>query len=183
MRKTILCAVACVCAAMPAFLSGCGGGGGNRSLAQMSGPVSATGRYADLRFAVSAPKRTYAVGETIPLTFTVQNTGAADETVLHYFTVTDGAVSLPNGLQVARLNQGAVFPGIVLDKPYTLRFPAGQTQSFPMQWNQQTSVGQGGTQAPPGVYRIRAYVDVDNLSGRTVPLGTLGTDDLTVEIK
>lgn len=69
--------------------AGCGSGGSNApaqtatvlpvaSPSPSDGPVSATGRYQDLVFSVTAPKRVYARGETIPLTMTVQNTGSTN---------------------------------------------------------------------------------------------------------
>ena len=164
----------------PLFLSGCGGGGS--ASPQTSGPVSATGRYAHLRFSATAPKRTYAVGEPIPLTFTVQNTGTTEENILLYRGALNGAVSLPNGLQVATLNQSAVYPGNIVPLQ-SMAFPPGETKTFAQRWDQQTAADQGGTQAPLGKYRIRVYFDVDTLSGRTVPAGDLGTDNLTIEIK
>ena len=192
-----LSCVACV-------VGGCGGGGGSAtpgglskgiaagdtpllptpaSLPSANESVSATGRYQDLIFTLSADKKVYTNSEFVPLTLTVQNTGTTSASSIVYDNPADGEVTTQSGENISPLVDEPFTTGQVR-VPHPVVYPAGQTVSFPLQWRQQKKVGnQADGQAAPGTYRIRAFIAVDNLDGVAVPTHALGTDYLEVEIQ
>ena len=198
--------VASAFAGLVVVLGGCGSGGSssNRgsSLSSSSkgsviadatlspsptpdGPVSTSRSYGNLIFTLTAPKRVYAVSETVPLTFTVQNTGTTDASSIFTFNATDGEVTTQNGEAITPLfNPGPFNLGNAHTGPLQLVYPAGQTVSFTLRWTQnQKGYAQADKQVTPGIYRIRAFVAVDNLDGVDVPTHALGTDFLEVEVR
>ena len=204
MNKLALPLVAGLAVAASLFLlAGCGSGGGTSPSMSISpplvvttpspsptptpspsptpdGPVSATGRYQDLVFTVTAPKRVYAHGEVVPLTFTVQNTGTTDafsDYVFHRYLF-DGEVKTPDGQTFLSTLVNRAGGGGNLTSGRIV-YQAGQTITYQTEWYQT------GTQslAMPGMYRVRAYMTVDNLNGNPVSVYTLGTDFLDIVVQ
>ena len=187
MRKSFWFAVSFV--ASVCLLSGCGGGGGENTyrspptVAPTKGLVSATGRFQDLVFTATAPKRIYAVGENVPLTLTVENQGSADHySLVSYFNRTvDAIVYAENGEDLGTI----VFPpngaGGPVDVP--LVYEAGKSRSFSLTWHQSTFLPNQREPLPRGTYRLRLFIGVDNLDGSPTPEHALGTDDLEIIIQ
>ena len=146
-------------------------------------PVSATGRYQNLIFTLSADKKVYTDGEFVPLILSVQNTGDIDASSIIYYNPADGEVTTQSGKMISPLIDEPFTTG-QLRVPHPIVYPAGQTVSFPLLWRQQKKVGdRADGQAVPGTYRIRAFIAVDNLDGAAVPTHALGTDYLEVIVQ
>ena len=149
------------------------------------GAVSATGRYQDLVFTVTAPKGNYIQGEPVPLTFTVQN-NSTQEAVFQYSTLApepcNGTVYSSDG-NIVRTHIIYGFPGASDPGNYQyLRIPAGQTSTFDMPWNQKNQ--SLNEQVPAGTYRIKAYIDQIGLDPAGLPHGdVLTTDYLNITVQ
>ncbi len=185
------------------LVAGCGSGGGTDTLtpgyvAVTTSPGAATGRYQDIVFAAITPKRVFARGEVVPITFTVQNAGIRDATFGFYTTSTqpqitvlpaDGTISTETGQLVRLLSRtDPISTAVVVDTPRTITLAPGQSQTLTLQWNQisseDSSAGTGFAQVAPGVYKIRPNVSVNSLSGVDLPAGLLGTTlPLEIEIQ
>ncbi len=148
-----------------------------------SGPVTATGQFQDLIFTLTTPKRTYAVGEMVPLTFTVQNTGGKEVTFSStspYFAaaeVTDangGYVSLFDNRTESRSRLTVI---------HTLVVPAGQTQTFSMEWGTQSNNTMPFDQTAPGNYSIRGYLFAYDANGESHNHADFETAPLTITVQ
>lgn len=187
-----------------AALAGCGGGGGNGNptveipksvlpaspspapsptVAPVTGAVSATGRYQDLVFTLTAPKQVYGRGENVPLTFTVQN--GSQEAVFNYSNLAgapyNGDILDADGNFVrGRIIYGFAGADDGGGGP-KLRIAAGKTETYTMKWDQLNQ--SHNAQVLPGVYRIRGFIDAIS-SDPAVPNGDLlSTDYLEVTVK
>ena len=202
MKQTVLMKSLPVVGILAACLAGCGSGGGaqnadtnpippaSTTVTNPDGSISTTRKYGDLVFTLTAPKRVYALRETVPLTFTVQNTGTTDASSTYTHSgpnlLADAIVRTPSGRIVTFL--GNYFGGANIYTG-TLVYKAGETQTYPMTWRQNDNGGPyvegavGPPQAAAGTYKIRASVSANELNGQNVGFETLGTESLEIEIR
>ena len=201
-KKTILWRAAPF-VAVAASLAGCGGGGGSSNptvsvpkavlpasptpapnVDPTNGPVSATGRYQDLVFNLTTPKTVYARGEAVPLVFTVQN-NSSEDTTFYYSNLAgapyNGDILGADGQYVrGRIIYSHAGADSIDDLP-TITIAAGETATFSMKWDQLNQ--SFNAQVPPGVYRIRGFIDQVGLNPPRPNGGVLTTDYLSVEVK
>ena len=176
---------ASLCAAT--VLSGCGGGGSstpaNRSIEQNNEGALATGRYQDLVFTASAPKTVYSRGETIPFTFSIENQGSVDhQSLVSFFNRTvDAIVYGEDGENLGTIVFAPNTAGGPVDVP--LVYEAGKTRSFSVEWQQRVIVPNKAELVPPGKYKLRFFIGVDNLDGNPTPERALSAGDLEITIK
>ncbi len=192
-----------VVVALTAGLAGCGSGGGTNNaytnptpsasttITNADGSISTTRSVGNLVFTLTAPKRVYALRETVPLTFTVQNTGATDASSEYYY---GGPARFANGTVQTSSGRIATYLPLIYGQTAnitqgTLVYAAGETKTFSLDWYQNDNEGEynqgetGPPRAAAGTYKIRAYVKVDNLNGRKVSDFALGVEPLEIEVR
>ncbi len=183
------------------LLGGCGSGGGtspapNPTPTPIPTPdtsVTTTRQFPGGNLSLTIPKRVYVVGEVVPMTITVQNTGTeslSDASTIPYYTnctvrATDdryGGIidSFDESTgESTKSRQWEPAPPL-----YPRSIAVGETRTFSLRWNQ-TYRPDLGKQVPPGTYYLRAqvgfhYTDYWNgISFSDVPL----TDALAIEVQ
>jgi len=143
-------------------LSGCGG-----SSTSIGGLQTPTGRFGDLSFTSSTDKSVYASGETVTITFTIQNVGATTQVLTGSAPDADTRVRrASDGAILWQWSVGKLFPA-ALDQT---RLGPGESRTLTFTWDQKD---QQGNLVPTGSYVIEAWsyqapgltpTDRDNLS-------------------
>ena len=149
----------------------------------------ATGRFENFLFIVTAPKRVYAVGEVVPMTFTVVNTTQQDITYNFFVAPPDGQVStLREGFITALIERHVVsgdLSGLPPLQPFF--YAAGETKSFALQWDQKRFIYDHGVvrkeQVPRGVYLIDTFLTQETEERGISPARLLGADNLEIEVR
>ena len=137
----------------------------------MPGPTMKTNVQGNLRLTMEVGQTTYRAGETVPMTFTVENTGVIAETLAfssgqqYDFRVT------VNGQEVWRWSAGRVF--IQMLTSFTLA--PQEKKTFTAAWPQRDN--QGG-QVKPGEYALEAF-----LTSQSTPQTPVGPIAVTVKPK
>lgn len=164
------------------LLTGCGGGGSSSSgSSSNNGSVTTTGQYQTLRFTLTAPKRVYARGEAVTLTFTVKNTGTQTATLVS----PRFSALLTVGQNNQMIWRQAPGGGGGINLSFTLL--PGETKVFNPSWLQ---VSNGGNVTHPetpvssGRYLVKAYLDSISVDGASVnDEQQLSAAPLEVEVK
>lgn len=123
------------------LLAGCGGGGSS---------MGSSRTFGTLEFVLTIPKTTFAPGETVPMTFTVRNSGSRAVITKHIgcepaFLVYHDGQAL----------KGTPFCGI--DEFFEVTFSPGETKTYHLNWDQRS--GDQELQSPAGQYSITAWLD------------------------
>ncbi len=168
---------------------GCGSGGGTSPIppnyalptttptpTPTDGPETTRGSYQDLHVTFTVPKHNYAVGEVVPMTFTVQNKGTTNATFQNVSnTFVDTAIRTPDGKNVSAVSSTEVTDTIKparLTQVYTLVLAAGQTRTFFLQWDQTAKFftpDGNPTQTAPGTYVLTGEITPSDLNGSPTP--------------
>ena len=188
------------------MLGGCGSGGGtsptsNPTPTPITTPdtsVTTTRQFPGGVLSFTLQKRTYAVGEVVPMTITVQNTGTEPISGVSsspYYTLctvrtTDDRYgnivnffdeSSSTTTKGGRAEKSRQEPAPIL---YPRSIAAGETRTFSLLWNQMYRADLG-KQVPPGTYYLRAELGIpytnywNGISYREIPL----TDSIAIVVQ
>lgn len=144
--------------------------------------ASALGDYRDLRMILSLPRTRFLIGEPVPVTLTVTNTGSAP-------IIASGVFPTPR-LNISSSRSGSYatpYPGD--DAPtVTETFLPGETRTYQGTWDQSINVAPSPHPAQPDRYTVRASlgyhlingagVDYDQLSAPTVDIELVSSPEL-----
>lgn len=135
------------------------------------GPARATNVQGNLRLTIEVGQTTYRVGESVVMTFTVENTGVIAETLAFSSGQQyDFRITL-NGQEVWRWSAGRVFIQMLT----SLTLKPGEKKTFTAAWPQRDN--QGG-QVKAGEYAVEAF-----LTSQSTPQTPVGPIAVTVKPK
>ena len=136
-------------------LSGCGGGTGTDSPTE----VTSTRRHGPLEFTLTT-RRAARRGETVPITFSVTNTGG--QTVNATVGPPEAISRVTRaGEEVWNWARNKGFPTVV----YDLSLAPRASKTYSLDWDQRDNEGRP---VPAGVYRVHAWFTAGRLDGAAV---------------
>lgn len=145
-----------------ALLTACGGS--DNSTPVKTGPVTSVSRtFQTLAFSLETPKSVYKVGEAVPLTLTVQNTGTQAVTVTYGDTVNSAFAVQQNGADVYVSNLGGI------EAINTISIDPGASKQFTFSWAQTNNVDPNNVmQVASGQYSLIGWLPAGGVNGTSV---------------
>ena len=156
------------------FLISCGSNGGNTS-AKSNGLVTSTGQYQSLQITLTT-RGVSRSGETVPITFKVENIGTGSVFVTFGEPEADAQVKQGDAL-IWQWSFGKQFPSILNALPIA----PGQSKTYSLDWNQKDNEG---SQVSPGSYTVNAWFNADSVDGvKVTPQTDLAAQPITIVIQ
>jgi len=153
-------------------LTACGGGGDNSPVT-----VTTTRQFQSLQISLTT-RRVARLGETVPITFTINNVGAGTITVM-LGGAPDAISQVKQGnVEIWNWATGKAYPA-VLPSPQSIA--PNETRTYDLSWDQKNN---SGDQVLSGSYMINAWFNTASVNGNTVsPQTDLAAEPITVAIQ